>query len=492
MLLCLLEMCAILPLLLAATGIVGWEQRQMLCRKAALPEVGSNLFRAAVILYFHRRDSVSHMIKYLLKQSAGRVLAFGFLFAIMLGSFILMLPVSLREDVELHYIDALYTATSAVCVTGLTSVDVAAVFSPFGYAVIAVLIQIGGLGIAIVGAGVFLAMGKRVNLRERMMIRYAMNLDSDSGTIRFVKHLLLITVIFESAGAIVCFFIFLQDYPPLQALGISVFHSIASFNNAGFDLFGNFESLASYSGNVPLLVTTAVLIIGGGIGFLVVGDIVAKRGKFSKFRLHTKVVLLMTAVLLVGGTLLFKAVTDLSWLDSAFYSVAARTAGFATAPVGSFSNAGILILVALMFVGGSPGSTAGGIKTTTLFILLQGIRTFATNKRAAAFHYSLPRNMFEKAAVVTILAAAVVLLGTFLMAVLEPEIPLRDLLVEVTSAFGTVGYTTGISPQLGTPSKVLTILIMFIGRLGPLTIATLWYFGPITSARYPEGRLSIG
>ena len=432
------------------------------------------------------------MIKYLLKQPAGRVLAVGFLLAIAVGSLVLMLPVSLREGVQLHYIDALYTATSAVCVTGLTSVDVAAVFSPFGYAVIALLIQIGGLGIAIVGAGVFLAMGKRVNLRERMMIRYAMNLDTDSGTIRFVRHLLLITVIFESAGALICFAIFAQDYPPLQALGLGIFHSIASFNNAGFDLFGNFESLASYSGNVPLLGTTALLIIGGGIGFLVIGDMAVKKLHFSRFRLHTKVVLLVTAVLLVGGTLLFKATTDLSWLDAAFYSVAARTACFATAPIAGFSNAGILILVALMFVGGSPGSTAGGIKTTTLFILLQGIRTFATNKRACAFHYSLPRSLFEKAAVITILAAAVVLLGTFLMSVMEPSIPLRDHLVEVTSAFGTVGYTTGISPQLGADSKLLTIVIMYIGRLGPLTIATLWYFGPLTSARYPEGRLSIG
>ena len=432
------------------------------------------------------------MIKRFLKQSTGRILAEGFIGVILLGTLLLMLPLSLRGGASLSFLDALYTATSAVCVTGLTTVDVGATFSPIGYAIIALLIQIGGLGIASVSVGFFLALRKRVNLKERRLIRDAFNLDTGSGLVRFVKHILIITFSFEAAGAALCFPVFVQNYPPLQALGVSIFHSIASFNNAGFDIFGNFQSLAQYSANGYLLLITSILIIAGGIGFLVIGDLWVKRCRFSALRLQTKVVLTVTAALLLLGGVLLKCRANLSWSDAFFYSVSARTAGFATAPLGEFSAAGLLVMIFLMFVGASPGSTGGGVKTTTLFILLQGIRTFATNKRAAAFHYSLPWELFQKASVITLLGGGVIALGTFLLACFEPDLALSDLLVEMTSAFGTVGLSTGITPQLGIAGKLLSICMMFIGRLGPLTVATLWYFGPNASARYPEGNLSVG
>lgn len=432
------------------------------------------------------------MFKQFLKQSTGRILAEGFIGVILLGAALLLLPFSLRSGASLSPLDALYTSTSAVCVTGLTTVDVGATFSPIGYAIIALLIQIGGLGIASVSVGFFLALRKRVNLKERRLIRDALNLDTGSGLVRFVQHILIITFVFEAAGAALCFPVFAQTYPPLQALGVSIFHSIASFNNAGFDIFGNYQSLAQYSANGYLLLITSVLIVAGGIGFLVIGDLWVKHGRFCALRLQTKVVLAVTAVLLLAGAVLLKCSSGLSWSDAFFYSVSARTAGFATVPLSEFSAAGLLLMVVLMFVGASPGSTGGGVKTTTLFILFQGIRTFATNKRAAAFHYSLPWELFQKASVITMLGGGVIALSTFLLACFEPQLPLSDVLVEMTSAFGTVGLSTGITPQLGAAGKLLSICVMFIGRLGPLTVATLWYFGPNASARYPEGTLSVG
>lgn len=440
----------------------------------------------------HDRRLFHFMFKQFLKQSTGRILAEGFIGVILLGAALLLLPVSLRSGASLSPLDALYTATSAVCVTGLTTVDVGATFSPIGYAIIALLIQIGGLGIASVSVGFFLALRKRVNLKERRLIRDALNLDTGSGLVRFVQHILIITFVFEAAGAALCFPVFARTYPPLQALGVSIFHSIASFNNAGFDIFGNYQSLAQYSANGYLLLITSVLIVAGGIGFLVIGDLWVKHGRLCALRLQTKVVLAVTAVLLLAGAVLLKCSSGLSWSDAFFYSVSARTAGFATVPLSEFSAAGLLFMVVLMFVGASPGSTGGGVKTTTLFILFQGIRTFATNKRAAAFHYSLPWELFQKASVITMLGGGVIALSTFLLACFEPQLPLSDVLVEMTSAFGTVGLSTGITPQLGAAGKLLSICVMFIGRLGPLTVATLWYFGPNASARYPEGTLSVG
>lgn len=426
------------------------------------------------------------------RMSSARIIALGFAAAIFIGSGLLMLPCSVRNGVDLKYIDALYTSTSAVCVTGLIAVDAGDTFTPFGQFILGALIQIGGLGVTSMGAGVILAVGKRINLKGRRVLRDAMNLDSGKGIVKFIKSVFLTTAAFELVGAALSFVVFVRDYPPLKALGISLFHSVAAFNNSGFDILGNFQSLTAYKDDAFLNLVTCFLIFFGGIGFLVIREIVEKRFRWRRFSMHTKVVLTMSIVLIVGGAVIFRITEDMPWIGALFNSVTARTAGFSTYPLGEFSNAGLLVMIFLMFVGASPGSTGGGIKTSTLFSLIQGIKTAATNTAGKAFHYSVPRGVFRKASAITVMGIGVVAIGTFFMTAFEPDIPIRDALFEVTSAFGTVGLSTGITASLGTASKLLSIIIMYIGRLGPLTIATLWYFTNGERTRYPDGNIAIG
>ena len=432
------------------------------------------------------------MLNFLRRQPPARIIALGFLTVILVGSGLLMLPWSIRDGVSLRYIDALYTSTSAVCVTGLVAVDAGDTFTLFGQIVLALLIQVGGLGVTAVGAGIILAIGRRINLKGRMLIREAMNLDTGRGLIRFVKDILRTTLLFEVTGAVLSFLVFSRDYPAAKAIWISLFHSLAAFNNSGFDVLGNFQNLIPYRDSVLLNLTTCGLIFFGGIGFLVIRDLWECRFRFRKLRLHSKVVLTVSAALIVSGTLLLKLTEDITWLGAFFHSVSARTAGFSTYALGEFSNAGLLVITALMFIGASPGSTGGGIKTSTFFVLLQGIKEAATNRSAKAFHYSIARDAFQKASVVALMAAVVVAVGTWVLSALEPQLRLMDVLFEITSAFGTVGLSTGITPNLCDAGKALSILIMYIGRLGPLTVATLWYFGREERVRYPEGNIAIG
>ncbi len=432
-------------------------------------------------------------MKFLIKTlSPARIIALGFAAVILIGSVLLMLPCSIQEGVTVRYIDALYTSTSAVCVTGLIAIDAGDTFTPLGRFFLAALIQIGGLGVTSVGAGVILAMGRRVSLKGRTLIREGSNLDSVKGAIRFVKSVLLMTLAFELAGAALSFIVFAQDYPPLEALGISLFHSVAAFNNSGFDILGNYQNLIPYQGDVLLNLVTCGLIFFGGIGFLVIREVIDSRGRVKKLSMHAKVVLTVSAALIAAGTLLIKLTEDISWLGAFFHSVSARTAGFSTYPLSEFSTAGLLTIIVLMFIGASPGSTGGGIKTSTFFVLLQGINAAATNRQERAFRYAIPSDAFRKASVITLLALGVVLLGAYLMLIMEPGLRLIDALFEVVSAFGTVGLSTGITASLGEDSKLLSILIMYIGRLGPLTVASLWYFTKGERVRYPDGNIAIG
>lgn len=432
------------------------------------------------------------MKKFLKTQLPARIIAFGFAFAILLGSILLMLPCSVKEGVELQYIDALYTSTSAVCVTGLIAVDAGDTFTPLGQFFLALLIQTGGLGVTAVGAGIILAVGKKVDLKGRNLIREAMNLNSGKGIVTFIKNIFLTTLVFEITGAILSFFVFVQDYPLLKAVGISLFHSVAAFNNSGFDILGNYQNLIPYQNDILLNLVTCGLIFFGGIGFLVIRELWSKKLHWKKLTMHAKVVLSVSGVLIVVGTVLIKLTEDISWLGAFFCSISARTAGFSTYALGDFSNAGLLVVIVLMLIGASPGSTGGGIKTSTFFVLLQGIKSAATNKSEKAFHYAIPKEAFRKAAVITLLALAIVFSGAYAMAVMEPDISLRDALFEITSAFGTVGLSTGITPGLSVGSKILSILIMYIGRLGPLTIASLWYFSRGERVSFPEGNIVIG
>ncbi len=432
------------------------------------------------------------MNQILKKLSPVRIIALGFALTILLGSLLLIMPFSVKDGVELHYIDALYTSTSAVCVTGLIAVDAGDTFTPLGQFILAALIQIGGLGVTTIGAGIILAMGKRMDLKGRTIIKEAVNLDTGKGIVTLVKNIFITTVIFELIGAILSFTVFVQDYPVGKAIGISFFHSVAAFNNSGFDILGNYQNLIPYRDNVMLNLTTCSLIFFGGIGFLVIREMWTKKFRWKKFSMHAKVVLTFSAALIVVGTVLIKLTEDVTWMGAFFHSVSARTAGFSTYPLGTFSNSGLLVLTVLMFIGASPGSTGGGIKTSTLFVLFQGIKSAATNKSEKGFHYSVPKDAFKKAAVITLLALGVVITGTYLFTILEPEVGLMDALFEVTSAFGTVGLSTGITPGLGVSAKLLSILTMYIGRLGPLTVASLWYFSRGERVKFPDGNIAIG
>ena len=410
------------------------------------------------------------MFMLLKKLSASRIIALGFALAILTGSILLILPCSVRPGVHLEYIDSLYTSTSAVCVTGLVSVDAKDTFTPLGQFFLAMLIQIGGLGVTAIGAGIIIAMGKKVNMKGRSLIRDALNVDSGKGMIIFIRDIFMTTIFFELVGAMLSYIVFSKDYPPVEALGISLFHSIAAFNNSGFDILGNYRSLTGYYDNFTLNIITCVLIFFGGIGFLVIRELRIKHFHWKKLSMHSRVVISMSLFLIASGTLLIKATENISWLGAFFLSFSTRTAGFSTYPLGNFSSAGLLVVIILMFIGASP----------------------ATNKSEKAFHYAVPKNAFSKAAIITAIGAAIVLTGTYIMLVLQPELSFIDVFFEVTSAFSTSGLSTGITQQLGIGAKLLSIIIMYAGRLGPLTIVTVWYFSKGERVSYPEGNISVG
>jgi trk system potassium uptake protein TrkH len=432
------------------------------------------------------------MNKFLKKLSSARIIALGFAAVILIGSLLLMLPVSLKEGIELSYADSLYTATSAVCVTGLATVDIGDTFTIFGQIVMAILIQIGGLGVASIGAGVILAAGKRMNLKSRNVFKEAMNIDTEKGMTTFLHEIFITAVAFEIVGAALSFIVFSRVYPLPKAMWVSLFHSIASFNNAGFDVLGGFQSLTAYESDVLLNLVTAALVFFGGIGFLVMHELRVKRFSWKKLSMHAKVVLSMSAALTVLGMLLFKLSEDMSWLSAFFMSVSARTAGFSSHSMALFTPPGLMVMMVLMVIGASPGSTGGGIKTSTFFVMLQGIKSSAFNKQERAFKYSVPKNYFKKAAVIFLLALGAIIASTYLLLTFDGEIAFIDALFEMASAFGTVGLSTGITPSLSLGSKIVSMVMMYIGRLGPLTIATLWYFAGEENVSYPEGNIAIG
>ena len=431
------------------------------------------------------------MIRFLKKQPPGRLIALGFAAVILIGSVLLMLPISIRPGVEVAYIDALFTSTSAVCVTGLIAVDAYDNFTVFGQAVLAGLIQIGGLGVTSVGVGLILAAGRRVSIKGRSLVKEALNVDSFQGMVRLIQWVLKVTLCFEGAGAVLSFLTFSQDYPLPRALWTSVFHSVAAFNNSGFDILGGMQNLIPYQSDVLLNLVTCALIIFGGLGFLVMLDI-RRAGSFRKLTFHSKVVITTTAALLAVGTLLLKATEDMTWLGAFFHSVSARTAGFSTYSMGELTNAGLFTLILLMFIGASPGSTGGGIKTTTFFALMQQVRAVFTKKKPGGFYRTLPGEAIDKAGVIALLSVVVVCVGTFLLCVLEQKLDFVRLLFEEVSAFGTVGLSTGITPDLSVASKLVLIFTMYIGRLGAFTLFSLWIDRPDPSIRYTEEMITIG
>ncbi len=425
------------------------------------------------------------------RLSPGRIIALGFAGVILLGTILLLLPVSANLGITIRPVDALFTSTSAVCVTGLIAIDTADYFSIFGRTVVGFLIQIGGLGITSIGVSFILLSHKRVGLKERILVRESLNLNTLQGMVRLVKSIMLVTLCFESIGMILSYIVFSREYPPLSALGISAFHSVAAFNNSGFDILGGYRNLIPYRDNVLLNLTTCGLIIFGGLGFYAIREILQKRN-WRDLSMNTKIVVTMTLSLLTIGTVLLKLTDDVTWLGAFFQSTSARTAGFSTYSIGEFTAAGQFVLIILMFIGASPGSTGGGIKTTTAFTLLKSLFAFSTNQECVAFRRRIPSESIMKAFTITLLAAILICFMTLAICITEPHFTFVQILFEVVSGFGTVGLSTGITPHLMDISKILLCLTMFIGRVGPLTIASIWVYKASSNLSHPEERVTIG
>ena len=416
----------------------------------------------------------------------------GFFLVILTGSILLVLPFMHMKGAHVSYIDALFTATSAVSVTGLIAIDTAEHFNVLGRIIIALLIQIGGLGVTSVGAAFILMMHKKFGLHHRLLLMEGMNFQSLSGVVRLVRYVLKFTLIVEFIGMMLSFIVFSKDYPFWSALGISAFHSVAAFNNAGFDILGGGQNLIPYRESILLNLTTAGLIIIAGLGYVTTVEIYVKRN-FKKLSMNTKIVVIMTLTLLIVGTILLKITEGFSWMDAFFHSVSARTAGFCTVPIGSFTHAGLLVLSVLMFIGASPGSTGGGIKTTTFFTIIRSIRGIATNTPVTAFKRRIPADSIIKAFSIFTLAIMVITTSTLLILMAEPKLTFIEVFVEVVSAAGTVGLSAGITSGLSIFSKLVLCLTMFIGRLGPLSIACIWaYQKAAPKFNYPEEQITIG
>jgi trk system potassium uptake protein TrkH len=405
--------------------------------------------------------------------SPSRYLLSGFLLIILIGSVLLSFPFMHNPSVELTYTDALFTSFSAVCVTGLVTVDTATTFNIYGRIVIATLILLGGMGFAAVIMMIALVLGWDVGISQRNLISEAYNLGSLRGTLVIVKTVTIASLLFQLLGTGLGFLVFRQDFAPLQALGHSFFHAISAFNNAGFDLMGNFSSMTRYRHDVLLNTTTMVLIVTGGLGFFVINDLYRKRWHFKKFTMHTKIVISVTAFLIVVGTVIFMFTERLDVLSAAFQSITARTAGFNTIDTGALTAGSLFILVLLMFVGASPGSTGGGIKTTTAFALWLSLSSLARGKQPAAFRRTIPVENLMKAFQVLLLGLLTVTFGIVALALIENHaFDFLQIVFEVVSAFATVGLSTGITTEIQDASKFVLMIMMFVGRLGPITVAT--------------------
>lgn len=441
--------------------------------------------------------------KYKKRLAPVQILALGFGIVIMAGTLLLMLPVSSKEGIVTPFIDAFFTSTSAVCVTGLVTLNTAEHWSYFGSTVIIMLIQIGGLGFMSFATLFALILGKRITLKERMVMQEAMNSFSLQGLVKLAKYILIFTFSVEGIGALFLSTKFIPEHGFLKGLYFSIFHSISAFCNAGFDLTGN--SLVPYADNAVIILTISALIITGGLGFAVWAEIYNYKG-MGKLSVHSKLVISATLILIVGGWILMYifemknpgTIQNMSLkgklLSSLFASVSPRTAGFNSISTADMTLAGKFLTIILMFIGGSPGGTAGGIKTTTAGILLMTvISVFKNREDAEIFGRTISKNLVYKSFVILTLALCLVIGETMILSFTEKGASLEYILYEVTSAFGTVGLTLGLTPNLSVIGKVLIALTMYIGRVGILTLLlALAHKKHGSSIKYPDGKILVG
>ncbi|WP_144547123.1 TrkH family potassium uptake protein [Bacillus sp. X1(2014)] len=434
-----------------------------------------------------------------------KILVLGFGLIILLGSFLLTLPFSTTNGEGLSFINAFFTATSATCVTGLVVVDTGTTFSVAGQVIILCMIQVGGLGFMTFATFFAFLLGKRISLKERILLQESLNNLSMEGIVRLAQRILIFTAVIEFTGALLLSIRFSFDMDIGKAIYFGIFHSVSNFNNAGFDLMGEFHSLTGYVDDPTVTLTISSLIILGGIGFIVMNELFEYRNS-KRLSLHTKIVLMTSITLLAVGTagiFLFEYSNGLTLkplsfsgkiLGSFFQSVTARTAGANTLNIGDLTQSSLLLIILLMFVGASPGSTGGGIKTTTFTTLIGAVWSQIRGKEDVIFYRQrIEYETIYKALTVTFSGIFLVMLMTLILTISEHGQDFLAILFEVTSAFATVGLSMGLTPELSPLGKTLIIFTMFAGRVGPLTIAYAVTIRRNPDAfRYPKGKITIG
>lgn len=430
------------------------------------------------------------------------VLAIGFASLIIIGGILLNLPVATKTGESIGIINALFTSASAVCVTGLVVVNTGEFWSLFGQIIIILLIQMGGLGfmtMATIGA---LILGKKITLKERLIIKEQLNQETMSGLVKLTKYVILVTFFIEGIGALLLSTRFIPIYGPIKGIWFSIFHSISAFCNAGFDLTG--DSIVPFVGDIIINLTIAGLIILGGLGFSVYLDVYRNK-KFKKLSLHSKLVVSITLILLLVGMSLFFIIENnnpltlghLSGVEkvisSFFQSTVTRTAGFNSVNIVAIRDTSAFLMIILMFIGGSPGSTAGGIKTTTFgTIALTTITVIRGDRDVVAYKKRISDDVINRSLAIVTIGMLLIVLVSFILTITE-EPQFLDLLFETTSAFGTVGLTRGVTPNLTNIGKIIIGLTMYAGRVGPLTMA--FAFGQKkthSNFRYSEGNIIVG
>lgn len=457
-------------------------------------------FIATALLY---KRVMKELKRKILKQfSSARIILFGFIIMIFFGAIILSMPISSRSREFTPFIDALFTATSASCVTGLIVYDTATHWSLFGKIIIIAMIQCGGLGVVTMITIFIQFAGKKIGLRDRATLQSALSAPQIGGIVRFTSFIFKATIIIEIIGAVLMFPTFFKDFGLSKGIYYSIFHSISAFCNAGFDLMGDiskFSSLTKYQSNIMINITIMFLILVGGLGFLIWQDLLKYKIDIVRYSTQTKIVLTMSAILVVFPTILF-FFTEFRSLDfktgllsSAFQAVTPRTAGFNTIDYTKFSDNGIALTIILMLIGGGSGSTAGGIKMSTIFILFATMcSVLKQDKEVAVFKKRIEPDIIKNAAAVFVLDMALFIVGSMLISYIE-GFSLKETMFECASAVATVGLTLGITPHLKIVSKLLLICMMYIGRVGGITLI----FAAVApknngNARYPKDQVAVG
>lgn len=441
---------------------------------------------------------------FLKKLSLSRKLILGFMGAILIGTLFLMMPFSSSGEENISFLTALFTITSAVCVTGLSVIDVGKELSTAGQIILLIFIQLGGLGIMTFSSFILLLIGKKITYEERELLKEERNLENNGGILWFLKKIILTVVIIEGTGALFLALRFAQDMEIKKAVYYGIFHSVSAFCNAGFSLFST--NLEKYAGSFVVTMTTAYLIIIGGIGFTVIDSILfATRKKVKRFDLTSKVAILVSMILVILGTVLFLileynnrgTIGEMSFfkkiLASFFQSVTTRTAGFNSVPFGNLTEGSVFLFCILMFIGASPGSTGGGIKTTTFGVIIFYVISVVKKRESVViFNRRIGWEVLNRAIVVLILALLYVGIITLIIVSID-EFTLEQTIFEVVSAFATTGLSLGITADLGTISRILIICTMFLGRLGPMTFAlALGGSNKVDKIQFPKENILVG